>query len=506
MGSSSSKNIVDNTVDVLSRVAFDAIQDSQNSGSNSINITLRSDGDTTIRNNVFRQRATINSEQLLNVMSSQSAQNDVINKLKQVAESLTSGINVGNSSRAENIIESYLNSTLSVTSNVQNLCKNYLGNSITIDVATIGNNPNAKITVEGNEFEQVGEIFSNCVADVVNAQEGINAVQNDIDQMAKATTEGINLWAIALIIFLIILVIFSPVIIVSFAAAKGITTFFQFLFPIIFLIGLVFIGVYFFHSSYVIIGSAPSRGLNNSVCGVSGARPMGDFEYPDYAADACINDPECKAMDWKKGSTTFYSEINRPDCEYQYKTENSPNPVEVSMPVMYIGSGPPTIDAKLNDMYLDNKNGDYYRRRRTDRWPTEHEGNFYVDTGKSNDGRAFFADRGGSCNFGGQNGYHIQYGVEMNKMYVYDVGQNSCSNVLNTDGDQYYISSVPRPEVPLTTDMDWSGVKAEVKNPNWLYVGITCIVAGFFGTIVVLYITMSKNKDNGKFDPTKIKK
>lgn len=505
MGSAKSKNVIDTTTEVITNVSSSLIQKSDSTISQKVDISVvGGTGNLQINGNVFNQEAKINTEQLLKALNSQEAQNKIIKEVKQAAESVTSGLNLGNSSESSNIVESYMSAVINISSNIEQYCTNRIGQEITILVDRRDGN----IEVNNNTFNQLASNFSKCIGDVVSNQKAIQDVQEKFDQLAVSKSEGLNLWAVALILFMVALIIMAVFIGPAIGGAKIVYTVLQFLFPVMFILGGVFIAIYYIRTQYVMRGDGYSRGLSNApICKVGGkTSPTTIYNNVAEASAACQARDDCVALDWdptKPPSTFFYKSIGNPNCTYQVLPEKNPNPVEFGVPILTVSVLPP-INPKFNDMYLNPSNGDYFRKDNsvTATWPVIREGNFYGDIGISPDGLTIRSQLGGSCD-ATYTGYTIIYGINPTKMDVWRSDGTSCFTQTNKSEEPYQISITPRPEVPGTDTIPWSGIKVTRRNNTWLFLGIAFLIIGLIGTAIAFYMA-SKSGKSDKLIPDKL--
>ena len=509
MGSAKSKNVANIVTNIITTETQNLLQESKNSASNSITVNISSDGDANVIGNKFNQKATINSEQLLTALSDQKAQNKIVTELKQKAESLVSGLNLGNSAESDNIINSFLNASLNVTSNISQTCHNTIGQSIVINVIS----RNGAVNLKENTFDQIAEIYSSCIADTKQIQDALQDVQQKVDQAAKAEADGLNLWAVALILFMVAVIIMSPFIGIAIGGARLVQVILQFLFPIIFILGGIFIALYFILQEDIIRGDGFSKGLDKSDACRATKKTQTPVTYPNpiEASDACLKSDKCQGLDWIPGEdgdqpiTYFYGSIGNPSCPFQVDPKDNKNQIELEMPVMTISETPPVAGSggtKLNDMYLNPSTGDYYiMTNNNEKWPSERVGNFYTDIDKTPDGSSFKAQLGGKCGPDWPIGFNIVYGTDYNKMFVYSVDKNKvCRSVTVTKADSsdessYYISSVARPDVPGYKEYPWSGMRYTARNSTWLYLGISFVVVGIIGTVIMMAMNSKSNKE-----------
>ena len=106
MGASVSKNIANVVTRSVAKVSSNIIQNSKLSTDNTQIISVKDvHGDVHISGNRFTQVATINMEQLMDALSTEGAQQSIMQELAQEAKSVTSGLNLGQFSDAQNTLD-----------------------------------------------------------------------------------------------------------------------------------------------------------------------------------------------------------------------------------------------------------------------------------------------------------------------------------------------------------------------------------------------------------------
>ena len=117
MGASVSSNVVNMVTKTVATVSSDIIQKTQLSTDSAQIISVSDiDGDVTIKDNVFYQTANLNMQALMNALTSESAQQNIIVQLSQEAKSLISGLNIGQFSDASNTMNVLIEATINIIS------------------------------------------------------------------------------------------------------------------------------------------------------------------------------------------------------------------------------------------------------------------------------------------------------------------------------------------------------------------------------------------------------
>ena len=496
MGGAQTKNVANASMNAISRITTTIINNSIDRSGQSTIIRLRAtNGNIVISGNRITQQATINTNNLLNAMVSQQAQQQLAQELSQTAQSLISGLNLGNFSESENIINAYMSAVMEVTTNIRQLCQASIGQSVDIDVVT----QNGNILFENNNIEQISNIFSQCVLQAVSNQQAVQSLQMTIQQTAVAKTEGLSLTGLILLALLFLLFLILPIVLPIFLGGSLLI---KLLFPIILLVGVALIIVYFARGKTNISNTEFSTLFaNNPPCHASGPT-MSSHSTAQEASDACLSDGNCQGYDWVAAppagtqNTTFYRTVGNTDCNLLPGPDNPPPAPYVLRPDVFIGSQypPPATQGKQQDMFIittPTTFGNYYIRTGAG-WPASNlsSGNIFTDLKiTQKPGYSILTVQGGAPPFtstlqaaGVTQAYVVQYGVTFTSAQVYDVSRPT--------GQDYQATSVgtinlsPSPNAPAANRSNWSGVKIHTRNNIFLYSGIGLVLVGLLGTIL----------------------
>ena len=103
MGASVSKNVSNAVTKAVAKVSSNIIQNTQLSQDMAQVVSVRDvHGDVHISGNTFTQHATVNMHTLLDALSTEEAQQSIMQELAQEAKSVTSDLNIGQFSDAQN--------------------------------------------------------------------------------------------------------------------------------------------------------------------------------------------------------------------------------------------------------------------------------------------------------------------------------------------------------------------------------------------------------------------
>ena len=227
-----------------------------NANTNSISLKNLTGGNCSIQISNLNQTidTKINLECIARTVNNTELQNQFEAKLKAAAESLTSGLNLGNVSvsksanetistikneiKLSNIAEILLNNTSNNTINIENIsgCPACCGNQ-NMSVKTCDPEGRCTITVDNITQRIVSNIISKLCSDNENVSKSINKLSADLDASSKSTTEGLKLQDIfGIIAGIICLIIFGLLIF----GGGSIYMVLKYIVPIFILLSLIF--------------------------------------------------------------------------------------------------------------------------------------------------------------------------------------------------------------------------------------------------------------------------
>jgi hypothetical protein len=221
MGSAQSRNVIQSTVNVMNkstnRVALEQVT--------SVNVVQalnivgnRAKGDIIVRGNKQTINASVDAASYLNAMQSNETKQAIQQELEQMASSLVSGINFGNSTESSNEIATVLSMTNEVVNSASMKCQTTLNTSQVINVTE--NVADGDVLVEGQEQQADVKAISKCQLDAVQGNKTIQDAQQKIKQTAIAETKGLDPLAFLGMIIAVIVIIIGGGIAVSFKAGS----------------------------------------------------------------------------------------------------------------------------------------------------------------------------------------------------------------------------------------------------------------------------------------------
>lgn len=361
MGSAVSKNISKAVTESIANVSNSIIQNIRLTTDQTQIISVDNiEGDVVISGNTFTQKANINMKSLMNVLLQENVQQDLALQIAQACKSIVSGLNLFQFPNAQNEIDTFLKASVDILNEVSQTCMSSISENQTITVTRVKGN----VYIVNNVMSEIASIVQSCVEDAVVKNSVYQKLQEEVNQRASATAEGLNLWQI---IILIIIILCIPL----FSVIGGVAVVGRFMFPLSLIFGIGGLVTYnqwttesmYSHAFSPLISNTPN--CNATVLSVSNK-----YNNVNAASKACQENKNCKAFDWKGSvidnqgnhtslnppQTIFYS-YNSPQCEEIIKSTPDHSKL-LRTPVFIKGIGQPT--SQIGDVYLDVSTTDYY--------------------------------------------------------------------------------------------------------------------------------------------------
>ena len=478
MGASTSTNVMNVVTKTVANISTDIIQKTSLSTDSSQIISVSDiDGDVTIKDNVFYQTATINMQALMNALTNESAQQELVVQLSQEAKSLVSGLNIGQFSDASNTMNIVIDALINVLTVITQTCVAVASQSQEIVVKRVRGN----VMIQNNVFDQVSDIISQCTQSAVANSSAVQDVKEKIDQSASATAQGLTMWAIVAIAALII----GLPVVGGIVAGKEIL---KIIFPIILAAGIILIVAYNYWTTTDMKLTGYSTFISSTaVCLPKSLTTSTAYQTAAAANDVCLKDDACVAYDWQGAKvnadgtyapivppvTVFYSYVD-PSCSkniLQDKTET------IAYPTVRSGPSDPTPDASIpeGDAYINVTTSGWFQKR-NNYW-------IYQDlilTSKFNK-ITVSATPPLSTTVGQDLDYFVYVNpVSPSYMYVYKYDSGWVQS-MKIKGPGFV------PNSPKITNA--SGFKVQNKKIWLLYLGIAALVLGTIGTTYTIYTT-----------------
>ena len=347
MGGSASKNVSTMTVNAFSKQSVKNINSTDSSAQQNMGIFVdHTGGDVDIGNITNKQRTNVSAKGMLQSFSSQSAQQDMTQKLQQTAKSMTSGINLGNFSSAGNEMNTYMNASVDLSSDIENSCAASSDQTLSVNVSDTKGN----VKIHDISNDQASKVFGQCIGKYVTNQSSIQKLKQAASQTATATTKGFSLFSL---IFLLILVF---ILIPMFFVGSMIKLIIMVLLVIGCIAGIV-IGTrmiiqYRTGKEETMVSYGFSKLItpdNGQVrCNAVKLNSSTAYKSPHEAETACKANKDAVAYDWhglkladdgswtkmKTPVTTFYKSIDNTICKHMTDDSEKDNMKLVRMPKM----------------------------------------------------------------------------------------------------------------------------------------------------------------------------
>jgi Lipid membrane protein of large eukaryotic DNA viruses len=487
MGASVSSNVIDMIARTVATVSTDIIQRSQLTTDSSQIISVADvEGDVYITGNTFEQTAMINVQALMTALNTESAQQRLMIQLSQEAKSLVSGLNIGQFAEADNTIDLLMEATIHLITTIKQTCAASTGQRQGITIVR----QKGDVYVQGNIFSQVSNILYVCTQNAVSNSSEIQDLQAKLDQTASATAEGLSPWAIAIIVGIIFGV---PVI----GGVVGGYYVLKYIFPIVIVVGIVLIGMYFYWTTIDMQHVGFSTFVQNTaLCLGQKASTTPQYLNVAQASDACLRDQACEAFDWQgivvqpdgsynllaPATTTFYSSVAG-GCQAAIRTDNVST---IRFPNFTAGAGEPhaIIGVQPGDAYLDTTTSKWYQLM-LGRW-------LFMDLLMKTPYTRMTLGYAVPTAIGAAGDVYVFYDhttPTFVQLYEWKADTKSWVATAKLNGPGV------APDAPTVTNA--SGFKVLNRKSALLYIGIAAIVIGAVGTFFVFFRTSKKKTEPG---------
>jgi hypothetical protein len=502
MGASVSKNVSDAVTRAVAKVSSTIIQNTQLSQDMSQVVSVNDvAGDVHISGNTFTQSATVNMHALLDALSTEEAQQSIMQELSQDAKSFTSGLNLGQFSDAQNTMNLLMEATINLITTIGQTCDAFSRQHQAIVVKRVSGN----VYIQDNIFHQMYNILQNCTEQATANSQLIQDVSSKLSQTSSAKSEGLSGW---ILVALLAVLIGMPVV-GGVVFGKAIL---KFIFPIILVVGIILLVLYYVKGKEVMKMVGFSSFIKDTpICaGIEERTPLETYANTVDASNACDADNTCKAFDWEGISvsesgaystlddtiTRFYSGVSD-KCKEAIK----PDVVKILRhPVLFHGAADPTEPVatgveRKGDSYLNTTTGIWYQN--STGWKTRGA----ITTQPFNRITWGHIDPLMPLPNGHYHGYNVPIldNPVNNDVYVYANQHNpSFLHIFRFRTGKGWIHEQKITGPGLVPDtpavINSSGFK-EIERPVWmLYAGIAAVVIGAMGSGVMLYVETTKKE------------
>lgn len=489
MGASVSKNVSNAITKAIAKVSSQIIQNTQLSQDMSQIVSVRNvHGDVHISGNTFSQRATVNMHTLLDALTNEEAQQSIMQELAQEAKSVTSGLNVGQFSSAQNTMDLLMEATINLLTTISQTCKAFNEQHQSIIVERVSGN----VYIQNNVFQQMYDILQNCTEQAASKNQLMQDLSSELSQSASAKSEGLSGW---ILVALLGVFIGLPIVGGVFVGK----TVLKFIFPIILTAGIVLLVLYYTRGTEVMKEVGFSTFIKNTpLCEATGAEDRIYANIVD-ASNGCRADDKCQAFDWqginveqngtytvmKTPETQFYSGVSD-KCMKALKPDN----VSILRTPRFLQgeTDPNPASGQKGDVYLNTQNGVWYQKENI-QWQTR--GTLVSSTTQSFNRITWGYINPSTFNKDPRNVPILDQPM-INDVYVYTNPHNPSYLYIFRYGMDGWIHEQKLKGPGLVPDspaiINSSGFKQTQRTTWMLYAGIAGIVIGTLGSGFTLYM------------------
>lgn len=363
MGASVSTNVAKVATNSIVKIASDIIQDTHITSNSSQVISVTDNhGDVVINGNILKQKATINMQALFNAMSTEDVQQKLAVEIAQQAKSLTSGLNLAQFAASTNILTTLIKASIDISSKIGQTCMLNTNQNQSIIIERVQGTTN----ISNNVLDQMSDVLQNCITKAVTENKAIQEVTAKLTQSASASAIGLSEWSLVII----------GAIIVGFPVVGGVYAL-KFIFPLIIVGGVVAIGYYIYSKKNFMKFTGFSSLIENSVNCSSILLRESNLNSVQIAADLCMKDDKCKALDFKAYNVTdtgLYEPLDKPVVKYysdiSCKDINPDGVNLVRIPIVFTGNNNPSDieNAVPGDVFINKKTSIWYQMDDTKVW------------------------------------------------------------------------------------------------------------------------------------------
>jgi hypothetical protein len=376
MGASQSSNSIKLSSDFVSSVIFSQSQKAITDVNSIVQIQATNiDGDVNITGNTLTNNASVDFSSVLESLNSSEMKQQMAQNMSQIAKSMVKDINLGNVSSAISSVASVINETMTVSTNISQVCDVSINNSTQIQVDTV----EGGVTISDNSLASALSVIQDCASKSVANSNVLQQADVALSQSSSASTSGISAWGFATIAGVVVLgiaiVVIGPTAIPLMVAGKN---------PKILGVFVILISVAFF----VLWGSWTKKTVVTSIwsepfskCGENNVIQIGqtreDINSAEEAASECLKLDNCVGFDFEAqqqpgGPDTPWTQLE--EGQYQtifYSSIKNCNPKTDTAPVMknrrvFVSIVPYTqktydsLDSpKTDDVWINTETADY---------------------------------------------------------------------------------------------------------------------------------------------------
>ncbi len=303
MGNSSSTNVAKILTNISTDQSSTIISDQNTSAITTNNINCSGvKGSVNESDNVQDAEGSLSMKGIQKSVVNLQAQQSIIQNLSQASSAITSGVNLFQNSDSSNILNATMNVGLTMTSSTTQKC---LASNTVQNVLTC-KEVGGDAYVLRNQQKAVSKTVADCVSDNTNISSAIQSVQQTVDQVSTAKSEGLSLTALFMVIAAIIIGLLIVVVGGAAFAISEVMSYIAFFICAALLITAIIYTLKYNKEDHVLmnpVGFSPLIKDNGLCSGATAYTPSQTFLRGDEAWLACKGDDKCKGIDWIPSST-----------------------------------------------------------------------------------------------------------------------------------------------------------------------------------------------------------
>lgn len=212
MGNAQASNYTSTVINSYAKVLQTNTSSAFASSANQVNINVSGGtGDVNISNIISKQTAENDVIASFKQTNDSTVLQKVSQELQQQAESLVKGLNLGNYSDSSNAIDSCINAAMDVSQTISTSCSSTAVNTFFLNVS----DQNGNVNIKDINIDQSIKNSLKCATESLNKSSAVQDITQKVDQTAIAKTEGLSMdaliWGLVIIICVVILGLYKIV-------------------------------------------------------------------------------------------------------------------------------------------------------------------------------------------------------------------------------------------------------------------------------------------------------
>lgn len=322
MGASASTNVAKTTANVISKITNSVIQnESVDISSSQILSVIDVIGDVEISNNTITTVISVDMKSVLESLSQDEVKQNLALEMAQAAKALVSDITIGQVSVSMNTLDTVIQETIDIATQLSQTCSSVAATNQTISVQHVVGN----LVIDNNHLKSIQSLIEDCSIKALNNSSTVQGLQQELNESSDSTTKGISIWGLAVVGVIVVAGLFvvfvGPALIPVLVAGNNpsILGFF------VLLVGAVFLVVYWLWTSKKFKSSLWVNSISKTCQPAITLSGIAKASDADEAARRCVQNKKCRGYDfisysrtdrgWVENATTdtaYYSSIASP--------------------------------------------------------------------------------------------------------------------------------------------------------------------------------------------------